>query len=116
MVKEVVFSINTFQILPRHFSPNVCHPHAFVGAIYATQALVCVLAYTDYNTPCVADWPYRGRSWNVLIKSTRSLTHLLLILRYYKMLGQTIKKNSLNYLAAVIHFADFPCTIVDNNP
>jgi hypothetical protein len=44
MPKEVVdFLINRFQILPQCVSAYGCHPQGTVSALYATQAVFCVM-------------------------------------------------------------------------
>jgi hypothetical protein len=98
MLKEVLDFISAFQILPRHVSANGCHlqggrrcrisysSNVYVVGVYGLWLVLC------------------GQlSWNVYILDLERTNkihyfpqHLLIILqRYYKMLGSTTKMHSL---------------------
>jgi hypothetical protein len=58
LIKEVVdFLLMRSKILP-HVSASGCHLQVVVGALYATQAMLCVWEYTDYDPSRVANWPH----------------------------------------------------------
>jgi hypothetical protein len=99
------------------YSSNVC-----IVGVYGLRSVQCDQlsvhthntdnAWVAYKAP-TPPWRWqplaetcRGKIWNTLIKSTSSLTHLLVILqRYYKMLSPTVKRNRGRLLLHIQKFA-----------
>jgi hypothetical protein len=80
-VEIVVGFIDAFLDFPQHVSASNCHHQGGRSALEATQARSVMWMCVDYDS-----------SKNASINPTAISTHLLVILhRYYKMLGPTIK-------------------------
>jgi hypothetical protein len=88
--------------LPQHVSANHCHHQEVVVSSEATQAISVLCMYMDYDSSSVVSC--RGMQPRVYCGfsscgPTTTSTHLLVILqRYYTMLGPTIKMIFLSYL------------------
>jgi hypothetical protein len=78
-------------------------------SVHARNIDIAWVAYQSPTTPwrwqpLAETW--RGKIWNALIKSTSSLTHLLVILqRYYKMIGPTIKMYFMKCICWCINYS-----------
>jgi hypothetical protein len=75
MLKEVVYFINAFQILPLHASASGCHLQWVVGALQATQVMLCVWVYTGYDLSSVATTT--GHTGRIITRTHPNTEHYL---------------------------------------
>jgi hypothetical protein len=83
-VKELAGFVNTFQILPRHFSAIGCHLQGVIGALEATHVISVLWARTDYDPFGVASCRGHDKHLNLLLSGIS-----------FKMLPFPDKTNSL---------------------